>query len=534
MASTRASGGSTSGTIAAFFDIGTNAIRMLLARINRNHTYTILSKQREVVRLGEGEFTTQKIQSEPIRRAVLVCSKFARMARSYGAQEIVAVATSATREAKNQLRFLQRLEKKVHIDARVISGKEEARLIYLGVCSGMNLQKKRALFIDIGGGSTELIVGDQHKYYFLDSLKLGAIRLTSTFFDNDETDAMSPQRYKMVQDHIRNVAVAALRRLRRYNFDLAIGSSGTIVNLAQIAANLDSRQSDRTIMTRPQLRAAAKLICSLPLDKRRQISGINPDRADIIVAGTAILETLMDELGLSKISVSERGLREGLLIDHISRQSQMSATGHISLRERTVLQLGQSCGFDQKHAEDVARIALELFDTARSAGLHTLGSWEREMLEYTAMLHDIGMFLSFDGHQTHSAYFIRNAELLGFDQKELTIMATLAEFHRKTLPRKKHQGYAMLDKASRDAVLKLSIFLRLAESLDRSRSGIIEHARIVRGKNRVINLAIKAKRDCALEIWGVRNHVRTFKKVFGQEFAIIRAGGKGKALEATI
>jgi exopolyphosphatase/guanosine-5'-triphosphate,3'-diphosphate pyrophosphatase len=534
MAGKRAVVGGAGGAITAFFDIGTNAIRMLLARINRNHTYTVLSKQREVVRLGEGEFTTQKMQSEPIHRAVLVCSKFARMARSYGAREIVAVATSAAREAKNQSRFIQRLEKKVHIDARVISGKEEARLIYLGVCSGTNLQKKRALFIDIGGGSTELIVGDQHKYYFLDSLKLGAIRLTSAFFGNNETDAISPQRYKMVQDHIRNVAVAALRRLRRYKFDLAIGSSGTIVNLAQIAANLEPRQTDRTIMTRSQLRAAARLICSLPLDKRRQISGINPDRADIIVAGTAILETLMDELGLAEISISERGLREGLLIDYISRQSQKSATGHIGLRERTVLQLGQSCGFDQKHAEDVSRIALELFDTARNAGLHKLGSWEREMLEYAAMLHDIGMFLSIDGHQIHSAYFIRNAELLGFDQKELAIIAILAEFHRKTLPRKKHQDYTSLDKATRDAVLKLCIFLRLAESLDRSRSGVIEHARIVRARSKPLSLAITARQDCSLEIWGVRNHVSTFKKVFGEEFVITRAGRNGKAFEPAI
>lgn len=534
MVITRVPKRSADGTIIAFFDIGTNAIRMLLARINRNHTYTILSKQREAVRLGEGEFATQKIQSEPIQRAVLVCSKFARMARSYGAQEIVAVATSATREAKNQARFLGRLEKKVHIDARVISGKEEARLIYLGVCSGMNLQKKRALFIDIGGGSTELIVGDQHKYYFLDSLKLGAIRLTSAFFGANETDAVSPQRYKLVQDQIRNVAVAALRRLRRHKFELAIGSSGTIVNLAQIAANLDPRQSDRTVMTRAQLRAAAKLICSLPMEKRRQISGINPDRADIIVAGTAILETLMDELGLTEINISERGLREGLLIDHISRQSQKSATGHIGLRERTVLQLGHSCNFEQKHAEDVARIALELFDSARNAGLHKRGSWEREMLEYAAMLHDIGMFLSFDGHQAHSAYFIRNAELLGFDQKELTIIAAISEFHRKNLPRKKHPGYAVLDKASREMVLELCIFLRLAESLERSRSGVIEHAKLVRPRSKPLTLAITAKQDCSLEIWGVRNHIRAFKKVFGQEFVITSTGKNGKAYEPAI
>ncbi len=169
---------------------------------------------------------------------MLVCARFADMARSYGAAEIVAVATSASREAENQKRFLKLLEQKARLDVRVVSGKEEARLIYLGVSSGVNLGQQRALFMDIGGGSTEVAVGDQHQYQFLDTLKLGAIRLTTLFFLPDETDPVPPARYNLIKRYVRNISVRTVQKLRQDKFDIAIGSSGTIVSLAEIAARL--------------------------------------------------------------------------------------------------------------------------------------------------------------------------------------------------------------------------------------------------------------------------------------------------------
>ena len=305
--------------VIAFLDLGTNSVRLLMVKLNENHSYTVLTEQKETVRLGEGEFRQNVLQPGAIRRATLVCSRFAEMARSRGAEAIVAVATSATREAENKAAFLRHLQKHARLDVRVISGKEEARLIYLGVASGVNLGTRQALFIDIGGGSTEVIIGDQQQYAYLDSLKFGAIRLSTIFFRPEETGPVIPSRYARIQRYVRTGSVRTLQRLRQYPVDLAIGSSGTVMNLAEIAMRMTYRRSLQKddVLTREQLRSTVQLLCSLPLEERRRVPGLNPERADIIIAGAAILETFMQELDLREIAVSDRGLRDGLPIDYL-------------------------------------------------------------------------------------------------------------------------------------------------------------------------------------------------------------------------
>jgi exopolyphosphatase/guanosine-5'-triphosphate,3'-diphosphate pyrophosphatase len=519
---------SSDGRIVGFMDIGTNAVRLLLVRFNPNRSYTILTRQREAVRLGEGEFPEQRLQQQAMHRAVLVCSRFADMARSYGAAEIVAVATSASREADNQRRFLKLLEQKARLDVRVVSGKEEARLIYLGVSSGVNLGRQRALFLDIGGGSTEIAVGDQHQYEHLDTLKLGAIRLTTLFFLPGETDPIPPARYNLVKAYVHNISVRAVQRLRQHKFDIAIGSSGTIVTLAEIAARLFRKRPWRKddTLSREQLRDVIRMLCSLSTEERRSVPGMNPERADIIIAGAAVLDALMQDLKLPDLRVSERGLRDGLLIEYLSR-TEHGGLEPVGFRERSVLQLGRSCGFNEAHGRTVERLALELFDSARELRLHRLGDWQRELLGYSALMHDLGMFLSYDNHNAHSAYVIRNAELLGFDQTEQAIMATTALFHGKALPRKKNPEFAALDKRSREIVRILCIFLRLAESLDRSHMGVVEHARFsAAGRKRAV-LEIKSAQDCQLELWGLTNHEKAFAKVFKKNLVIAGPGRAG-------
>ncbi len=222
--------------VVAFLDIGTNSLRLLLVRINPNRSYTVLSDQKEMVRLGEGEFVDQFLQPEAMQRAALVAHKFATMARAYHAEEIIAVATSATREAQNQEEFLRLLKREAQLTVHTVSGREEARLIYLGVVNGVHLGDKQAIFIDIGGGSTEVIIGNQQQYQHLDSLKLGAIRLTSMFFLPGEEGAISSSRYALIQNYVRNAAVRTVQQVKQYSIELAFGSSGTIENLADIAA----------------------------------------------------------------------------------------------------------------------------------------------------------------------------------------------------------------------------------------------------------------------------------------------------------
>jgi len=510
------------GRIFAFIDLGTNSARLLLVRLNPNGSHTVLSDQKEPVRLGEGEFNGRSVlQEEAMQRTVRVVTNFVEMARLYNAEEILAVATSATREAENQAEFLRMMKRSAHIDLRVISGREEARLTYLGVANGVDLGGKQAVFIDIGGGSTELIVGDAAKYDFLDSLKLGAIRVTSTLLPSGSEQPILPTQYEAIKEYIRNLSVRTVQRVREFKTDLAYGSSGTIENLADISAHMflkRARQRD-DVLTLAHLRLVMRHLCSLPVDLRRQVQGINPYRADIIIGGGAILEALMETAKLKQMNISSRGLRDGLLFDSLVLSGLTAETG--SVRERSVLQLGRSCSFDEVHARHVTELALKLFDSGRTAGLHSMGSWERELLEHTSMLHDIGSFLSYSNHEQHTHYLIRNADLLGFNQDEIKLMAETALFHRRALPsRDKYPDYAALDRNARQLVKQLAIFLRIAESADRSHAGAVAEARFTSRSGGKAVLEIIPRRNCELEIWGIQNHRSTFKKVFGHSLQI--------------
>jgi len=504
------------GRVVSFMDIGTNSVRLLIVRIAPNHSYTTLTQQKEVVRLGENEFADQYLQPEAMERAVLVCNKFAELSRSYGAQEIIVVATSAVRDAKNQKEFLRRLKQEADIDVNVISGREEARLIYLGIASAVHLDNKQAVFIDIGGGSTELIVGGEKQYQFLGSLKLGAVRLNTLFFLPDESGPVTVERYAVLQRYIRNASVRVLQEIQKYEWDIAFGSSGTIENLTDIAARvLHNRIRQRDdFLTYSDLQQVIKILCDCTLEERRKLPGINPERADIIIAGAAILDTLMQDLKIKQIRVlSERGLREGMLVDYLSRSEHAQLFQEFSVRERSILQLGRACGFDETHASQVAHLALELFDGTRKIGLHTLTDRERELLKYSALLHDIGSFLSYDNHHLHTYYLIRHAELLGFDQREIGLMALIALFHRKAKPNKSNEEYASLSKSDRKLVRVLSAILRVAESLDRSHKGIIQHAVFRSGKDS-LRLELQVTGDCQLELWGLEDRMATFEAVF--------------------
>lgn len=509
--------------VAAFIDIGTNSLRLLLVRINPNHSYTILSDQKEIVRLGEGEFIDQYLRHEAMQRAALVAKRFTDMARSYGAEEIIAVATSATREAENREEFLRRLHREAQLDVKIISGREEARLIYLGVVNGVHLGDKKALFIDIGGGSTEIILGSQDQYTHLDSLKLGAIRLNSLFFLPNETGPVSAERYALLQQYVRNLAVRTVQHIQNEKVDIAFGSSGTIENLADMSVLkfLKRRRQRDDVLTRDQLRQVVEMLCALPLDERRRVPGINPIRADIIICGAAIIETLMADLGIEELSISERGLRDGLLIDYLAKDESSNLVQGISVRGRSVLQLGRACGIDEPHARHVAGLALELFDSAYQQKLHKFGDRERELLEYSALIHDVGMFLSYSNHHQHSYYLIRNADLLGFDQGEIEILANAALFHRKSMPsKKKHPEFAALDRRSQRIIRLFALLLRMAESLDRSHTGVVQHARLLAEDDDELTLIFEASQECDLEVWGVQTHREAFKKVFKRRVVV--------------
>jgi exopolyphosphatase/guanosine-5'-triphosphate,3'-diphosphate pyrophosphatase len=509
-----------------FIDIGTNSVRLLVVELHGGRSWSVVTQQKETVRLGEGEFGEQAtLQPEAVERAVLVCARFAELARAHGAGDMVTVATAAVREAVNREAFVRRLRDEAGLHAHVVSGAEEARLIFLGVLSRVHVRDERLLVVDIGGGSTELAVGGAEGAEAVESMRLGAIRLTALVPPGD--GPVTPRVYREMRRRVELTIAPLVRRLRDRPIDAAFGTSGTIVNLAAVAARMlhgEEAAADQQL-ARKDLRAVMKALRALPLEQRRSAPGLNPARADIVIAGGAIIETVMDELGLRTITaLAQCGLREGLVMDHVARDERGRATG--SVRERSVLRLAHATGGDDGHGRHVARLAAELFDSAREAGLHALGDGPRELLGYAALLHDIGSLLSYSDHQRHSFYLIRNADLLGFDQEEIAVMAATAFYHRKGLPRARHDALRSVDPEDRDTVRWLSLFLRMAEILDRGHDGAVGHAALSRTGAHEVSLTLATGGDWRLEEWGLERRRATLEKALKAKLQVVAGEGQ--------
>ncbi len=502
----------------AAIDIGTNSIRLAVMRVEDGDKTTTLAIQREVVRLGEGEFEKDEMTPEAIERGALVCTRFAEAARGFGASEIIAFATSAVREAENREAFIERVRQDAGIEVRVISGMEEARLIWLGVSSGIELHGRTAMLIDIGGGSTEVIVGNVGGYSILESMRLGAIRLSNRFFTDPgpvaETD------FHKVQYYVQGVAGHVTRRVHSAGFDLAIGSAGTANALAAIVArrtgDVASDQGNAYFKI-GDLRDVVQMLCRLTLEERRRVPGMDPNRADIVLGGAAILLTLMEQMSVDRLMVSERGLREGILLDHLLRgDAARQNYEQLSVRRRSILQLARICNYEAEHAQQISRLALKLFDETSRLGLQPYGTLERELLDYAAITHDIGAFLSHSNHHRHAYYLIRNYDLLGFNDTEIDIVANVALYHHKGTPRKHHANLANMDRTSRRCVETLSAILRISEGLDRSHLGLVHDVRLEKTKRPDgYLLTLISDMDCQLEVWGAQNNREPFERIFG-------------------
>lgn len=512
------------GKVVAFLDIGTNSVRLLVVRLNPNYSYTVISKEKEIVRLGEKEFMGQDtfLHPEAMQRAILVCKRFAELSRTYGASDVSAVATSAVREASNKAEFIDRLEKETGLKVKVISGKEEARLVYLGISSGVSIGDRRALFIDLGGGSTEMVIATQSNIDYIESFKLGAIRLTAMFLREGRKDPIPRGTYQAMKRKAEEGFLWASHMAKSLRVEMAFGTSGTFINLAEMAAkmHLNSTNGGSLAIERKALKRVVDRLVSLPLEERKKVPGITPERADIIVAGAAIVDAILDELDLKEIKVSTRGLRDGMLVDYFSKISGFPYAENIPIRERSVLQLARSCNFDEEHSAAVARLALGLFDSGKRLGLHSFDPADRELLQYAAMLHDIGDFISFNDHHLHSYYIISHSELLGFNQSEISVIANITRFHRKKFPEAKVLKEEGLDPRSQDLVVKLSTLLRIAESLDRSHCGLVKKAEFTKVNPNQVTLTVWSQRSSSLEEWRIKENTDPMGNSFGRKFVV--------------
>ncbi len=502
----------------AAVDVGSNSIHLIVARIRPDLTYEVVEREKEMVRLGAGALGGRPLTESAMMAALQTLGRFRRLAGAYGVEEIVAAATSAVREAPNGAEFLAAAGRQTGIRVVALSGAEEARLIHLAALGGLE-PVARSVVVDIGGGSTEITLGTATHPDVLASVKLGAIRLTERFVRHDPLTVTDERRIvRYISEELGDL-LAPVVAARPYR---VVATSGTALAVGALALEQprsgapEEELHGRTVSAR-QLRDTRKRLSALGLEQRLQLPGLNPRRADIIVAGAILFDSLVRRLGMPQVTLSTASLREGLIVDFIRRHADriVDANREPDLRRRSVRELAERYDYDGPHCRQVARLAVSLFDQTRA--LHGFGDREREWLEHAALLHDVGHHISPLRHHRHSAYLIRHGGLRGFTAEEVRAIGLIARFHRGPGPKKK--GLAPLGEAARRAVRAGAALLRVAEHLDRSHACIVERVELEdRGCEYLV--AVFAGGNAELERWACEGQLGPLGELLGKDVRI--------------
>jgi exopolyphosphatase/guanosine-5'-triphosphate,3'-diphosphate pyrophosphatase len=484
-------------------DVGTNAVRLELARVLPDGSIEGLHTERDPVRPGEGVFKSGEISREVADRLVATLRRYAALCKRYGAR-VRAVATSALREARNREEIVRRVRREAGLALDVVSGREEARLICLGVLHDKQ-PHQRSLCIDIGGGSTEIILAQGEQPSDLWSLDLGAVRLTELF---DVQDKVPKKHLELIRNYAREMLDERIKTLPRTVPGGALGSSGTIGAIVAFA-----RSEGHGHATMEEISKAVEALADMDAEKRRK--RFDPRRADIVTAGAVVLEAVMRRFKINTITAVDRGLREGIVYDLIKRR-RVDADDH-SLAD-AALALGRRFGFSEEHGAQVARLALSLFDGL--ATLHQLPAAARPYLEVAALLHDIGHAVNYQKHHKHTHYLIVSSDLPGLTDRERQVVALVARFHRRSKPEGSHELLQVLTPAELRVVRKCSTLLRVADSLDRSHHQPVKDLSVaVRGRS--VLLTVKARASVDLELWDLQHEQELFREVFGKSLQVV-------------
>ncbi|HZZ44242.1 MAG TPA: Ppx/GppA phosphatase family protein [Tepidisphaeraceae bacterium] len=508
----------------AAIDIGSNSIHMIVAQINADGTMTNLWRVKEAVGLGRLSFPSHRLSREAMDQAMGALTRILQAARQRRVEKILAVATSAVREAHNGGDFIERVRRKLRLDVRVVSAREEARLIYVAVRHAAPLGSDPEFIIDVGGGSVELIVGNDRQTLLLESRKLGAARMTA---QHVKTDPISDEEKASLLKHYDHDLTSICEQIIALKPVGAIGTSGTLENLAEMCSPTPPASANAAdaplIIERARFQEmVAELVKAKPKD-RAKMPGLDPQRQDQIVAGALLVNEFFERLKLRKIRICRSALREGIVLDYIQRHMPEIAIRREvpDPRRRSVLGLARRCEWNRVHSEHVTRLTLELFDDLKS--LHGLGAGERELIEYGAMLHDIGWHIGHKSHHKHSMYLILHGGLKGFTPEEIQIVANIARYHRKSPPKSKHPDYQVLSPRAKQIVDIGAGILRIADGMDRSHGAVIQEVRCTISDDEIV-CTLSAKSDAALELWAAKRKDDLFTKAFGRDitFRLIR------------
>jgi exopolyphosphatase/guanosine-5'-triphosphate,3'-diphosphate pyrophosphatase len=486
-------------------DLGSNTTRLIVMGYTPHHSFKLLDEVRETVRLAEGIGADGCLQPKPMRRAIETMKLFHSFCRASGVQRIIPAATSATREAMNRNEFLTLVEREAGLRMRVLSAEEEAYYGYLGLMNSINLRD--GFVIDIGGGSTQVTKVKNRHFEFGYSRPIGALRAAERFL---RSDPITSREFRTMSKELAAI-FTDIDWFRHGRATELAGMGGTIRTLAEMDMKANDYPLDRVhgyCLTRSRLEAMIDALRGMTQRQREALPGLNRDRADLILPGAMILYTLMRLGKFDAITVSGQGLREGLFYEHF-----LVGTGSLfdDMRNFSIQNLARIYNYEVNHVHKVRELSLSLFDQLRP--LHGYGAWERELLEHSALIHDIGVAVGYYDHHKHGAYLVLNAALQGFTHREIIFLASLVRYHRKG-DVQVDEFRPLLELGDPERIAKLASLLRLAENLERRKSQVIYNLKVTIGET--IEVLVEAEGDTTVEIWDANRRAGLFQKSFGR------------------
>ena len=520
----RTSARSGAGVRVAAIDVGSNSIRQVVADVSPTGAIATVDELKATPRLGAGVHDTGALDEAGMRRALDALGRMALLARRLRADRVVAVATSAVRDATNGAAFVERVRAETGLDLRVLEGEEEARLAFRSALAHFPVAEGRAAVMDIGGGSLELALSAGGVLDRLLTFPFGAIRLTERFI----ADGGGRRGVIRLRREVRTALRDAIA-VRDWHGAMLIGSGGTFTSLAGIHLARRGVTAARTVhgtaVPREQLEHVLDWLQQLTPAERAAVPGLSPARTDIIVAGLAVAAEVAARIEAREVLCSAYGLREGLLLECAEVVPEPSDPART--RERSVTAFAERCHYEEPHARQVRRLALQLFDQlAPSLGADAA---ERRTLADAALLHDVGYHVNYSKHHRHSYHLIVHADLLGMTPEEQVVIANVARYHRGSAPKRKHEEFAALDADGRASVRRLAAILRVADGLDRGHVGAVERVHVARDEDGAIAITATPRAEagnCRLELWGAARKAGLLAEVAGVPVTVLDAEGR--------
>jgi exopolyphosphatase / guanosine-5'-triphosphate,3'-diphosphate pyrophosphatase len=499
-------------TLAAI-DVGSNAIRLAIGSVDSERKFAPLDNLREAVRLGQDAFSSGVISDATIEQTSDAFTRFKEAIDLHAVTWSKAVATSALREAMNRDMVLDRIAQASGIDVSVIGPEEEARLIHLAVAEKITLKNRTAMLVDIGGGSTEVTLAVDGSIVSTESYKMGSVRLLQVLEGKKQGERKFNQ---LVREYVDATQQRLKREIGKKTIDLCVGTGGNIETLGTLRKEFLKKDRDTSIDVE-ELDTLVRKLHSLSYEERIQQLRLRPDRADVIVPASIILQHIVRVSGVEEVLIPKVGLKDGLLIDMMAELYGEKKHAYRDQVIASALQVGRKYFFDEQHATNVSRYAVQLFDQTRT--IHNLTLEHRLILEVAALLHDIGNFISMTDHHKHTHYLLTSTPVIGLSQSQMAILANVARYHRKSFPKPQHDAFRVLSPKERVLVSKLAALLRLADAMDNEHAGKVTSFS-VEFKKPKLTIALKGEGDLLLEKWALMKKAELFEEVFSAKVIV--------------